>query len=519
MRLNGNLIFMMASLAALPITLQAADLHSLNVAKIQGAPTPEQRYIVEFRHTPGSNNTEGYDHANTLAHLKGMGVKVERSFNPQHWVAASMSKTLFNKLKQDPAVKMIEPDPVRTPQAQSTPYGISMVQANQLSQPDLSARKVCIIDTGYDLGHADLPDTNDDLNGQANNGAVGNWYEDGHGHGTHVAGTIAALDNNVGVIGVYPGVALYIVKIFNDQGNWTYASDLIDGIQQCQAAGANVISMSLGGSGSSNAENNAFAAVYGSGILSVAAAGNAGNSSYLYPASYPSVVSVAAVTSSGSRASYSQYNDQVEIAAPGSSVYSTYKDNQYATMSGTSMATPHVSGSAALLWSFFPGCSNDQIRNALDQTAQDKGDSGLDPYYGYGIVKVADGYDYLNTYGCEGNTDSGDSGNEDPGTPAPDPISETFANLSAKRGQWLNYGLTLPAGVSSLTINIEGGRGDADLYVRFGSAPDANNFDCRPFLNGNAESCTFTTPAEGDWFIGIQAYRSFSKLTLSYEYQ
>ena len=153
--------------------------------------------------------------------------------------------------------------------------------------------------------------------------------------------------------------------------------------------------MSLGGSGQSAAERQAFANSYAQGMLHIAAAGNGGNSSMSYPASYDAVVSVAAVDSRENKASFSQYNSQVEIAAPGVAVNSTWNNNGYKSISGTSMATPHVSGVAALVWSHFPNCTNQQIRDALNATAKDKGAAGRDTSYGYGIVQAKAAYDYL----------------------------------------------------------------------------------------------------------------------------
>lgn len=306
-------------------------------------------------------------------------------------------------LAESDDVAHVEVDPKRYLMAESTPYGIGMVQANQLADNMSGNRKVCIMDTGYTLNHPDLPSTGITGNDGYGTNNTGNWYNDGNGHGTHVAGTIAAVGGNgQGVVGVNPSgqLGLHIVKVFNDQGRWAYGSDLIKAIEQCEAAGANVTSMSLGGSGSSTAERNAFQASYNRGVLHIAAAGNGGNSSLSYPASYDEVVSVAAVDSSERKASFSQYNSQVEIAGPGVGVNSTWNNNGYKSISGTSMATPHVSGVAALVWSHYPQCSNKQIRNVLNITAKDKGTAGKDTSYGYGIVQAKAAYDYIAQNGC-----------------------------------------------------------------------------------------------------------------------
>ncbi len=311
------------------------------------------------------------------------------------------------RLLQSSDVESIELDPKRYLMAESTPYGINMVQAKQLSDNLTGNQKVCIMDTGYTLSHPDLPNTG--ITGSDGYGAnnTGNWYNDGNGHGTHVAGTIAALGGNgLGMVGVNSSgqLGLHIVKVFNDQGRWAYGSDLVAAISQCQSAGASVTSMSLGGPQSSNAERQAFASSYAGGMLHIAAAGNDANSALSYPASYDSVVSVAAVDSGGNKASFSQYNAQVEIAAPGVGTNSTWNNGGYKSISGTSMATPHVSGVAALVWSHFPQCSNQQIRDALNATAQDRGATGRDTSYGFGIVKAKDAYDYLSQTDCGGGS-------------------------------------------------------------------------------------------------------------------
>ena len=517
-----------------PQTLKQALGKRLTVDRL--VTTDQERYIIKFKDEMTSETVEvsalkgkgqissakvkgkkPFDIASAKSEVRKAGGAIKKELKKHKMVAATMSKSALNKLRKNPNVESIEVDVRRKPMAQTTPYGYTMVQANQFAQSDTTARKVCIIDTGYNLGHPDLPGTNDGVTGQANNSAVGNWYNDGNGHGTHVAGTIAAYDNNEGVVGVYPGVDMHIVKIFNDNGQWTYASDLIDAITQCQDAGSNVVNMSLGGGSSSTTERNAMQSFTDAGMLLVAAAGNDGNSAKSYPASYDAVMSVAAVDSNENRASYSQYNDQVEIAAPGSAVQSTYPTNTYASLSGTSMATPHVAGGAALVWSYFPQCSNNQIRSALNATAEDKGSAGRDNFYGYGLMQLADAYNYLNTNGCAGGgTGGGGGGGSEPGV---EPVSGQLTGLSGTRRNWDRYTWTIPEGVTQMTIRTSGGSGDADLYVKFGSQPETNSYDCRPYQNGNSEVCTFDAPASCTWHIGIRAYSSYSGVTLSYSYE
>ncbi len=343
---------------------------------------------------------EAFSELGAAAILRNALVQEAKHVPEFNFSVADLTLEQISELNNSGAIEYIEVDSKRYLYAESVPYGITMVQAPLLSDAYTSNTKVCIIDTGYNYGHPDLPSSG--VSGYAFSGH-GSWSTDGNGHGTHVAGTIAAIGrNNIGVVGVNPSakLGLHIVKIFNDSGNWTTASNLVTAIQSCKNAGAKVVNMSLGGSSSNATEQTALANFYAGGMLLVAAAGNAGNSSFSYPASYSSVVSVAAVDSSRNRASYSQYNSQVEISAPGSSVYSTYKNNSYSTLSGTSMATPHVAGVAALVWSYYPSCTPARIRTALNATAQDRGTAGRDVYYGFGIVRAQNALSYLQTNGC-----------------------------------------------------------------------------------------------------------------------
>lgn len=395
------------------------------------------------------------------------------------------------------------------------PYGVPMVQADQVAAGPTPIT-VGIIDSGLYDAHVDIGlASGRDLSG------TGRWNTDACGHGTHVAGTIAATDNTTGVIGVYPGAPLVISKVFGDDCAWSYASDLVGALNDNVAQGAKVVNMSLGGSRSNRTERQAMDDAYASGVLLIAAAGNDGNTRTSYPAGYSSVMSVAAVDDTKTIASFSQQNSTVEIAAPGVSVLSTVPWKSTATLSaggstwsgsvmegsatgsatgtvvdgelcaptrtkgkpgtaaprdwtgkvvlcqrgtytfgekadavaaaggvaaviynntsgefsgtlgaqkaipvislsqadgvaalgqvgksgtvtaqlakpadgyekwdGTSMATPHVAGVAAKIWSHNPGWTASEIRQALTSTAQDLGAAGRDNAYGYGLVQA-----------------------------------------------------------------------------------------------------------------------------------
>jgi len=285
--------------------------------------------------------------------------------------------------------------------AESIPWGISRTyEKNGVVEipddsyfPDDVVHPICVIDSGYDVDHPDLPNDADGING--------GWSNDTCDHGTHVSGTIAAIGgNNIGVVGVWPGAPdVKVVKVFNNFifiCLFTYSSGLIGAAQDCQDAGAKITTMSLGGAVASNMENVAFQELYDEGMLHIAAAGNEGNGSCSYPACYDSVMSVGATDEDNNIASFSQYNSQTEISGPGVDVRSTVPNNQYDIYDGTSMATPHVSGAALVLWNKVPTATNTEVRNALNAGAIDLGAPGRDNYYGNGLLNYWNSLDILN---------------------------------------------------------------------------------------------------------------------------
>ncbi|MGS3185909.1 S8 family peptidase [Aeromonas taiwanensis] len=375
----------------------------------QGAMAAERaRYLVQLK--PGAE-------AAVLAQSQGLGGELALQLPEQHALALWLPGTAATALARNPNVLWVEPDAKRYASAESLPYGIPMVQAPQLSDAAAGEVLVCIIDSGYSGGHPDLPQGTQ-VQGYDDAG-TGTWNSDENGHGTHVAGTITAVGGNeTGVVGVLPKqiVPLQIVKVFGANG-WAYSSNLVGALNACKKGMSSrgftrmVINMSLGGSVPSKTEEQAFNQAYGQNVLSVAAAGNAGNTSKSYPASYNSVVSVAAVDANKQLAYFSQRNDQVELAAPGVSVLSTVPSG-YAYYSGTSMAAPHVTGVAALVWSQRLECSNDQLRQTLRSSAQDLGTLGRDNSYGYGLVQAKAAADRL-ALGCGPGT--GGTGSSKPG--------------------------------------------------------------------------------------------------------
>lgn len=184
-------------------------------------------------------------------------------------------------------------------------------------------------------------------------------------------------------------------------------STVIAAFEECGNFGSKVINFSAGASLFAQSLEDVIDRLYAQGVLIVAPSGNAGNTSMYYPASYESVISVSAVDEFGAIPWFSNFNTQVELAAPGALIPSTVPNNRYAMMNGTSMATPHVTGVAALVWSHFPECSNVEIRQVLQQSAlkQKKYGNRLrrDAFYGYGVVDALAAYNMLAAKGgCGG---------------------------------------------------------------------------------------------------------------------
>ncbi|WP_298830474.1 S8 family serine peptidase [uncultured Piscinibacter sp.] len=485
------------------------------------------RYIVAYK--PGS---AGAARA-AVAAARG---DVKLAIHGTDAIAAELPAQAVAALARNPAVEYVEEDVKRYPMGgtspttgtpyavgQLLPYGIAMVQADQLAGVSVASRKVCIIDSGYDRSHEDLS-AGGNVTGEYDPG-TGWWYTDENHHGTHVAGTVSALDNAGGVVGVNSNgtIKLHIVKVFGAEA-WAYSSTLAAAANRCRDAGANIISMSLGGSFSSRTEQRTFDTLLSTNnILSIAAAGNGGNTRVSYPAGYGSVVSVAAIDEARQWATFSQYNKDVEIAGPGVNVLSTvpmgtgrasalsvgaaayapggmdgspiasvgapladfglggsavagsmngkvcliqrgtydfatkvsncqvsggvgaviYNNvagsfggtlggtvtaipsvtasdtegaamrgqfgqtatvsvtaSNYAFFDGTSMATPHVSAVAALVWAMRPECTASQLRSSLNLSALDLGPAGRDNKFGYGLVQAKAAVDRIAARGC-----------------------------------------------------------------------------------------------------------------------
>jgi len=348
-------------------------------------------------------------------------------------------------------------------------------------------------------------------------------------HGTHVAGTVAAVSNNgIGIAGVAYDAKIVPIRALGKCGGLT--SDIADAM--IWAAGgsvpgipnnpnpADVLNLSLGGAGSCDAISQAaINQAVSLGATVVVAAGNSTeNVSNATPANCSNVVSVAAVGRNGGRASYSNFGNLVDVAAPGGDQRTGRSDGVLSTLNagnttpagdiyeyyqGTSMATPHVAGAAALLYSLTPNITPAEVESVLESTARSfpSSCSGC----GTGIVDAAA------AVATQVTTAPPTGGNQ---------LAKGVAKtgiLGALRSETF-YTFEVPAGASDLSFNISGGSGDADLYVRFGAQPTTATYDCRPFRNGNTEVCNVASPSAGTYHVMIRGYAAYSGLSLIADY-
>lgn len=357
------------------------DNDKLNVDNPVGHDASTSQYIVKLKDDIADSSDMIFD---ISAKLKDEGIDILYIY--QYALKGFLIKVPNNKVLdavlQNPFVDFIEKDQPVDIFSQTLPTGINRVDA------DLSSTRsgngggtvnvdIAILDTGIDLQHPDL-----NVYSQKNFVSTSSAVDD-NGHGTHVAGIAAAKDNSIGVVGVAPGAKLWAIKVLDSTGSG-YISTIIKGIDYVTqyAAQIEVANLSLGCECTSTALDTAIYNSIKAGVTYVVAAGNAGkDASTFSPAKNPNVIAVSAIGDSDGKcggkgpatgygsddtlASFSNYGSVVDMAAPGVKILSTYKGSSYATMSGTSMASPYVAGAAALYKSMHPSASPSEVRNSL----------------------------------------------------------------------------------------------------------------------------------------------------------
>jgi serine protease len=545
----------------------------VQLSGLQSAQT-HQRFIVKFRDgsAPVANTTALASSLKTAAagiassQGRALGLQQVRRLAVGSTVVRTdraldqaESELLMRKLAADPNVEYVEVDQIM--RATLTPndtrfseqwgFGTSNASINVRPAWDKATGTgvvVAVIDTGI-TNHADLNANilpgydfisdaamaRDGGGRDSNPNDEGDWYGDNEcqagypgsnssWHGTHVAGTVAAVTNNsTGVAGTAFNAKVVPVRVLGKCGGYT--SDIADAIVwasggtvsgvPANANPAEVINLSLGGGGScSTTYQNAINGAVGRGTTVVVAAGNSNtNVSSSVPANCPNVIAVAATTSAGARASFSNYGTGIDISAPGQSILSTLNSGtttpgsaSYASYNGTSMAAPHVAGVVALMQSVAPSpLSPAQVESIIKSTARPL-PGACSGGCGAGIIDA----DAAVTAAINGTT--------------PNPGGTVLQNnvpvtgLGAASGASLSYTVNVPAGSAQLRVAISGGSGDADLYLRQGSAPTDTVYTCRPYLSGNNETCTVNSPAAGVWHVRVKAYSTFSGVTLNAQY-
>ncbi len=329
----------------------------------------EVRAMAEESRTKGAEILNIYEHA-----LDGYVMKTSEN----------MSDALVSELRQDPRVAFVEPDQRVHVLGQKVPVGVDRVDgdASPTASGDGSGgvdADIAILDTGIDLTHPDLNVYHEKTFVPSTSSG-----DDDNGHGTHVAGIAAAKDNTIGVVGVAPGARLWSIKVLDSSGAGSI-SDIIAGIDYVTAHSneIDVVNLSFGCECNSPALDAAINNAVRAGVVFVVAAGNDHkDASSFSPARNPNVIAVSAMADSDGKcggqgsptkygnddtfASFSNYGAPVDIVSPGVGILSTYTDGQYAQLSGTSMAAPHVTGGIALYESSHPGATPTQVKAALD---------------------------------------------------------------------------------------------------------------------------------------------------------
>ncbi len=369
------------------------------------APRGAERVIVTMR--PGASAEVA------AVRLSAKGVSRVKTLPAANAVVVEATPAEQRALATDPDVAAVEadveyaiavkPSSVSAGGGKNTqvlPWGVDRIDAELVWPLTVaSGVRVAVIDTGIDTTHSDLAGN---VAGGYSAVSYTASYKDDNGHGTHVAGTVGALNNRVGVVGVSPGTSLLGVKVLDSAGRG-WVSDIIAGIDWSIANGARVINMSLGGPTYVAAFQAAIDRANAAGVVVVAAAGNSGvtDNSIQYPGAYNGVTAVGATDRTNVIAPFSTRGPQVDLAAPGVGVNSTYwtslRGSGYAELNGTSMAAPHVAGAAALVlstpvaaWDADADGSwdSDEVEARLKATATDLGDPGADSLYGAGLVSA-----------------------------------------------------------------------------------------------------------------------------------
>ncbi|PGA79653.1 alkaline serine protease [Bacillus wiedmannii] len=325
--------------------------------------------------------------------ISANGGKIKEIFPNLSMVKAEFPSNPTNSLIHNKEIKRVEKDENVKAQDNDNPFlNTELTHKNQELKNGFTGKgvSVAVLDTGIDEDHKDLI-IKDGISFVENHPS----FDDDNGHGTHLAGIIAAQNNDIGTTGIAPDVDLYAVKVLDSESNGKY-STVVKGIDWAIEHKINIVLMSLGGTKQSLFFEEAMNKAYEQGILLIASAGNNGykkTDTITYPAKFESVIAVGALDQDNQRGFLSSRGESLELMAPGVDILSTWKDGNYRLDSGTSMAAAHVAGVASLIFEKNPHLSNKQVREIMNKTSIPLGNAFE---YGNGKINVADALNMAN---------------------------------------------------------------------------------------------------------------------------
>ncbi|GAB3731473.1 hypothetical protein GCM10028862_11550 [Luteimonas pelagia] len=495
-------------------TFGASAAEAAELLRARGAPIQGQYIVVlkedaaalanEYGIHAGVSRAQVPDVARNMARAHGATV-VHAYRNALRGFSVRANGRALERLLADPRVAYVEEDGLVSIDATQSNATWGLDRIDQANLPlsgtytyntTASGVHAYIVDTGVLASH-------NDFGGRVGNGYTaisdGNGTSDCNGHGTHVAGTVGGA-----TWGVAKGVTLHPVRVLGCSGSGSNSGVIagMDWVASNHVKPA-VANMSLGG-GASQATDDAVARMHNAGVTVVVAAGNdSGNACSYSPARAAVAITVGSTTNTDARSSFSNYGSCLDIFGPGSSITSAWYTSNSATntISGTSMASPHVAGVAALYLAANPSATPTQVTSAIL--------GGATPNK---VTNPGSGSPNLllnSLFNGGGGGGGGGGGVTDLQNGVP------VSGLSGASGSEVFYKIAVPSGATNLSIVTSGGSGDADLYVRQGSQPTTSAYDCRPYKSGNNETCTFATPQSGDWYVMLRGYSSYSGMTLT----
>ena len=495
-KLTGLMVAMFASASAVADNVQIMGLNDLNRI--------DNQYIVVLKDDQSTQSIYADKKsfvsaaANDISTNLGATVRKQYSHAIMGFAVTADAQQL-EALKNNPLVKYIEVDKTFTvvDTQNNATWGL-----DRLDQQDLPLNQTYNYNYSGNGVHVYIVDTGINANHSEFSNRVGSGYDavdndsnpnDCQGHGTHVAGTTAGT-----TFGVAKDATVHGVRVLNCEGSGQ-TSDIVEGVDWViqNNSGDAVINMSLGGSASS-AMDEAVEKAWDAGIVTVVAAGNDNSDACSYsPARSNKAITTGSTDNQDRRSSFSNYGNCVDIFAPGSDITSAKYDtnNSSTEMSGTSMASPHVAGAAALYLEKNPGSTPAQVLQGLEDNAIQNT-----------ITDVKSGSPNLML-----NIDFGSGGTD----PEPDPIALENGNslsISGDKDSQNSYTFEVTEGATDISVSMSGGTGDADLYIKKGSQPTTSSYDCRPYKDGNAESCSLDS--SGSYYIMVAGYATYQNVSL-----